>query len=250
MSTKVIVSGGFDPVHPGHIKMFQEAASHGDLIVALNSDDWLTRKKGKPFMRFSERVMVLGSIRYVSDVIPFDDRDDTACDAIRTVKLLNPEDTIIFANGGDRNLENIPEAKTCHELDVVMLQGIGGHNKMQSSSSLLSDWTNNCTDRKWGKFKDIHKGGKVRVKQLSIDSHKSISLQYHYERTEHWFIESGNALVQKGKDIVELAPGDYISIDQMELHQISNISKGGEPLRLIEVQIGDILDEEDIVRIT
>lgn len=249
MSDKVIVSGGFDPVHPGHIKMFQEAAMHGDVIVALNSDNWLTRKKGKPFMLFAERLAVLASIRYISDVISFDDTDGTACDAIRKVKFLNANSRIYFANGGDRDINNIPEIGVCNELGVEVITGIGGSIKQQSSSALLSDWNSNITSRKWGSFKDLHRSDNVRVKQLVVEPGQSISLQYHYNRAEHWFIESGLALVQQGKNLVELAAGQYIKIDFMELHQITNISRRGEQLRLIEVQVGNILDEEDIVRI-
>ena len=151
----IIVSGGFDPVHKGHIRMFREAANLGaNVIVGLNSDEWLTRKKGKPFMKFYERKEILEGIKYISSVVKFDDSDDTACSLIHQVRTTynggmfnhdyqdkNPtgrnDYQIYFANGGDRTKGNTPEMSTCKELDVVMLWGVGG-GKVQSSSWLIN----------------------------------------------------------------------------------------------------------------
>ena len=156
----VILSGGFDPVHIGHIRMFREASQLGHyVIVGLNSDDWLTRKKGKPFMSWEERKEVLESMRYVNQVLPFDDSDDTASDLIRRVHTIYNSEAhehsysdlpqqgmmdyyqIYFANGGDRTSKNVPEMSVCKELDVVMLWGIGG-DKIQSSSWLTNGGKN------------------------------------------------------------------------------------------------------------
>ena len=138
----IIVSGGFDPVHKGHIRMFREAANFGaNVIVGLNSDEWLSRKKGKPFMKWEERAEILESCKFVNQVIPFDDSDDTANDAIKRVfDMYNADSSdynIYFANGGDRKLGNVPELDVCKELEVVMLWGIGG-GKIQSSSWLIN----------------------------------------------------------------------------------------------------------------
>ena len=82
----IVLSGGFDPIHKGHLRMFREASNLGhQVIVGLNSDDWLTRKKGKPFMEFEERKEILEGFKYVNQVLPFDDSDDTASDLIRRV---------------------------------------------------------------------------------------------------------------------------------------------------------------------
>lgn len=245
---KVIVSGGFDPLHTGHISLFKDASKHGEVIVALNSDSWLERKKGKAFMPFAERKAVIEELKCVSEVIEFDDTDGTAIKAIESVFVNNPLNKVAFANGGDRTLDNIPEYEICNRLGVEILVGIGGNDKMQSSSALLSNWKHNSTSRPWGNYNSLHNGGKVRVKQLVIDSYESISLQYHHHREEHWFIESGIALVKKGNRKIELGPGEYIKIDKMELHRITNVTVPQEPLKLIEVQVGDILDEQDIVR--
>ena len=142
----IIVSGGFDPVHKGHIRMFREAANFGaNVIVGLNSDEWLTRKKGKPFMEWDERAEILESCKFVNQVIPFDDSDDTASDAIKRVfDMYNADSSdynIYFANGGDRKLGNVPEFDNCRELDVTMLWNIGG-GKIQSSSWLINGGKN------------------------------------------------------------------------------------------------------------
>ena len=136
----IIVSGGFDPVHKGHIRMFREAANLGaQVIVGLNSDEWLTRKKGKPFMNWDERTEILESCKWINQVISFDDSDDTASDVILKVCLMykNEDVNIYFANGGDRGNGNVPELDTCKKLGVVMLWGIGG-GKIQSSSWLIN----------------------------------------------------------------------------------------------------------------
>ena len=127
----VMVSGGFDPVHIGHIRMILEASKHGDVIVVANSDDWLYRKKGFVFMEFEQRAEILASIKGVIKVSSVDDSDTTVCEAIRRLK---PD---IFANGGDRKRHNTPEQAVCEELGVEMLWGVGGERKANSSSSLV-----------------------------------------------------------------------------------------------------------------
>jgi cytidyltransferase-like protein len=141
----VIVSGGFDPVHSGHIALFREAAGLGDkLIVGVNSDEWLTRKKGKPFMPLKERKVVLESIKWIDEVWEFDDSDDSACELIESVmghyKKIMPiyiPLEIIFANGGDRNESNNAEIKV---QGVKFVYGVGGSDKRNSSSWLLRKW--------------------------------------------------------------------------------------------------------------
>ena len=106
----VLATGGFDPIHSGHIKYFEEAKQLGDyLVVGLNSDNWLKRKKGKSFLNLDERLIIVKNFRMVDQVITWDDSDDTAIGAIKKLLLEHPDKKIIFANGGDRNKENIPE---------------------------------------------------------------------------------------------------------------------------------------------
>ena len=129
---RIMVSGGFDPIHKGHIRMIQEAARKGDVIVIINSDEWLMRKKGFVFMPFEERVEIIKSIKGVTSSLGIDDSDNTVCEALR--KYL-PD---YFANGGDRTNTNTPEMAVCEELGIEMLWGVGG-GKVQSSSALAKE---------------------------------------------------------------------------------------------------------------
>lgn len=132
MKKKLIaVSGGFDPIHKGHVRMIREASKYGDVVVILNSDDWLERKKGYKFMNFEERSYIAGSIKGVVLTSGVDDHDGTVCEALRRIK---PD---FFANGGDRYDTNTPEMDVCKELGIKMLWNIGGE-KEQSSSSLIN----------------------------------------------------------------------------------------------------------------
>ncbi len=128
----ILVSGGFDPVHIGHIQMIQKASEWGRVIVVVNSDDWLIRKKGYVFMPWKERVEILGNIKGVTLVSHVDDSDGSVCEAL---KRLRPD---AFANGGDRKKENTPEMNVCDALGIQMLWGIGGADKPQSSSWLVN----------------------------------------------------------------------------------------------------------------
>ena len=127
-----MVSGGFDPVHVGHIRMIRAAAEFGDVIVIANSDQWLYRKKGFNFMDFEKRAEILDSIKGVILVDSVDDSDGTVCEAIRRHK------PTYFANGGDRGRENTPEQDVCELLGVELLWSIGGDEKVDSSSDLVA----------------------------------------------------------------------------------------------------------------
>ena len=126
----IMVSGGFDPVHAGHIRMIRHAAEYGDVIVIANSDEWLYRKKGFVFMEWERRVEILNAIKGVVLVDSVDDSDGTVCDAIRRHK------PTYFANGGDRGRTNTPEQSVCEQLGVELLWSIGGDEKVDSSSDL------------------------------------------------------------------------------------------------------------------
>ena len=131
----VVVSGGFDPIHSGHLAYFKEAKELGMyLIVGVNSDEWLMRKKGYVFMPIEEREEIVRSIKYVNGVNRFNDDDDSAIDLLHKVKYWYPSDEIIFANGGDRNESN------CRELSVEgvkFVYGVGGKDKLNSSSEIV-----------------------------------------------------------------------------------------------------------------
>ncbi len=136
----VVVSGGFDPIHSGHIKLIKEAAKHGEVVVLLNSDLWLQKKKGKEFLPFIERTIIMNQLKNVIDVIEFDDRDKTCIDGLKKVKNKYPNSIIKFANGGDRNNCTTPEIAFCEKNNIQLLWGIGGDNKSNSSSLILQKW--------------------------------------------------------------------------------------------------------------
>ena len=140
MRELVLVSGGFDPIHSGHIYLIQEASKYGDVIVLLNSDKWLREKKGREFLPFVERETIMKSLKNVIDVLSFDDSDKTCVDGIRKAINKYPNHKIMFANGGDRNDKSTPETLFCEKNKVETLWGIGGNDKSNSSSWILRKW--------------------------------------------------------------------------------------------------------------
>ena len=136
-----IVSGGFDPIHEGHISLIRESVKLSDgVIVLINSDAWLERKKGKFFQSFNTRKIICENIKGVILAIDFDDTDNSASDGIYKVRKLFPNDDLYFANGGDRTSQNIREENICKQCNVEMVFGIGGDNKANSSSWILKNW--------------------------------------------------------------------------------------------------------------
>ena len=133
MSEKTImVSGGFDPLHIGHLRMIKEAAKYGKVIVVANSDAWLLRKKGYIFMPWTERKEIIEGYAEVDRVEAVDDSDGSVCEAIRRLR------PTYFANGGDRTNKNTPEMAVCDELGITMLWEVGG-GKIQSSSEMVAN---------------------------------------------------------------------------------------------------------------
>ncbi len=253
MKKIVLVTGGFDPLHSGHIAYFESAKKLGDiLIIGLNSDEWLTRKKGRPFMRWEDRLAVVKNIRGVDGTVQFNDDDGSAKDAIRKVRLNYPSDRIIFANGGDRSSSNIPEMDIIDD-NLEFAFGVGGENKMNSSSWILEEWKAPKTERSWGYYRVLHENGKeVKVKELTVDPGQCLSMQRHQERAEHWFIAEGTAevyTINKSTDQELLGvfhKHQSLHIKKTEWHQLCN--PGNKPLKIIEIQYGTDCKEEDIER--
>ena len=136
----ILVSGGFDPIHSGHIKLINDANKYGDVVVLLNSDAWLRNKKGREFLPFDERKIIMQNIKGVLDVLDFDDSDNTCIDGLRKAKTKYTNSIIKFANGGDRNDETTPETAFCNQNNIEALWGIGGNDKSNSSSWILKKW--------------------------------------------------------------------------------------------------------------
>lgn len=253
MKTIVLITGGFDPLHSGHIAYFKAAKKLGDiLIVGVNSDSWLTRKKGAPFMPYMERAAIVRNIVGVDFVIDFNDSDGSAKNAIWMVRQSYPQDKIIFANGGDRTNENIPEMDV-DDNNIEFVFGVGGEDKKNSSSWILQEWKAPKTERQWGYYRVLHENNKeVKLKELTVAPGKSLSMQRHQDRAEHWFVAEGTATVytiNKSTDAELLGlynKFDHVHIKKTEWHQLCNESD--QPLKMIEIQYGDRCEEEDIER--
>jgi cytidyltransferase-like protein len=247
----VIVTGGFDPIHSGHIALLKEAKNLGHaLAVGLNSDEWLRRKKGHEFMPWSERSAIIENLKMVDIVFSFDDSDGSAIDAIKRVKEVYPDDELIFANGGDRTKDNIPEMIFD---DVEFVFGVGGEDKKNSSSWILDEWKSPKTARPWGYYKVLHQvGAEVKLKELTVEPGKSLSMQKHKQRAEFWFVSEGEATVytlnrKTDSELVgKFTQFDHTWIANNEWHQLVN--ETSEPLRIIEIQYGSDCSEEDIER--
>ena len=249
----ILVTGGFDPIHSGHIEYFKAAKKLGDLlVVGVNSDHWLSRKKGVPFMPANERFAIVENLGMIDRAIFFNDEDGSAKQAIKDVRSLYPADQIIFANGGDRTSDNIPEMDLKDD-NLIFKFGVGGENKINSSSWILQEWKSPKTSRAWGYYRVLHEQDKeVKLKELTVDPNKCLSMQRHKDRAEHWFVAEGTATIyslNRSTD-VELKgvynKFDSLHISKTEWHQLCN--ETDDPLKIIEIQYGDNCIEDDIER--
>ena len=263
--TVVLVTGGFDPLHSGHLDYIDAAKDlgrdeswHGSkVVVGVNSDEWLERKKGKCFMPVEERVRLLLAIRNVDQVITFDDSDDSSMNAIHITRHMFPDEHIIFANGGDRTNTTTPEYATYGDMpNVEFAFGVGGTNKMNSSSWILDEWKTQKTERDWGYWRVLddkpEKG--YKVKELVILPGKRLSDQRHKYRSEMWYVTQGQVSMaiqieesgepQQGFELPALTNG--YNIGSNIWHKAMN--NQDVPAHVIEVQYGEKCIEEDIER--
>lgn len=258
MSNIVLVSGGFDPLHSGHIAYFEAARQLGDeLWVALNSDAWLARKKGRSFMPLAERASIVRNLRMVNRVVQsFVDDDDSANGAIYRALELGAEQ-IIFANGGDRGSGNTPEQDMwAEDTRVEFVFGVGGEDKKNSSSWILEEWKAPKTVRSWGHYRNLYKGNGFQVKELVIAPHSKLSMQRHKHRSETWNLVSGTAhvLTNTSSDPFDGAQRRTLSIpNPVDIpagvwHQ--GVNNSDEPAHIIEIWKGpsELLSESDIER--
>jgi len=247
-----VVSGGFDPIHSGHISYLKDAKSYGEiLIVALNSDNWLINKKGQNFLSFKERRIILQSLEFVDEVIDFDDDEMGSCiNALKDLKKRYPSDEIIFCNGGDRTDENIPEM----DIDGISFQfRVGGEDKLNSSSIILKNWKYLKEKRSWGTFYELFQDKNIKLKELIVAPKQGMSFQRHFHRNELWFVSSGSCEVnyrryqEEETQTIVLNKNDYFHINVEDWHQITNPSN--VECKIIEIQYGDKTEEDDIERL-
>jgi len=248
----VMATGGFDPVHSGHIAYFKAARSLGDmLIVGLNSDEWLERKKGRAFMPWNERLCVVNNLAMIDEVYTFDDEDGSARHFIQQVRAHYPAATLIFANGGDRTKDNIPEMDV-QDTNIEFAFGVGGENKANSSSWILEEWKAPKTQRPWGYYRVLHEVAGTKVKELTVEPGQSLSMQRHQLRAEYWLVTSGQAVVNSAMENGYSLPPKHLHTHDTyrvgvgEWHQLTNPFK--EPCKLVEIQYGTACVEQDIER--
>lgn len=244
----VLVTGGFDPLHSGHISYIRSAKQLGDrLFVGINSDEWLARKKGQSFMPLDERRQIIGSLKDVDATVTFDDTDGSAIKLLEDIKKSYPYAKIIFANGGDRTKENIPEMVV---KDVEFCFGVGGNEKLNSSSIILDHWKNQKTIRPWGWYRVLDDKVTHKVKELTIDPGKSLSFQKHNYRNEFWYILKGNCKIKTNfnniTNVVEKTENETYNIAKGVWHQAYNNSDA--PCYILEIQTGTSCVETDIER--
>jgi len=254
----VLVTGGFDPLHSGHLAYFKAAKALGDtLVVGINSDSWLKRKKGRSFYSWNERFQLIKNLEMVDYVIEFNDDENNSINAIKQSTQTFPGAKIIFANGGDRTAENIPEMGLLdderYKDNLEFVFSVGGDNKMNSSSWILEEWKAPKTTRAWGYYRVLHEQGKeIKVKELTVGAKTCLSMQRHKDRAEHWFVAEGTATVytlNAGTDM-DLV-GNYnkfesLHINKEQWHKLCN--ETDQSLRVIEIQYGENCIEEDIER--
>jgi cytidyltransferase-like protein len=247
----VLVTGGFDPLHSGHIEYFKAARKLGDkLVVGVNTDAWLTRKKGRPFMPSSERTSIIQNLSVVDHCVLFDDDDNTAKEAIKNVRFMYPDAHIVFANGGDRTSNNIPEMDTDVK-NISFVFGVGGEDKKNSSSWILKEWSQPATERAWGKYTVLDKKEGWQVKELAFEPNKALSDQRHFNRSEHWCVVDGEIRIDLEwpdgtKEMCLLSNGESVDILAGVWHKAINV--GTTTAKVIEVWMGQELTEEDIER--
>ena len=240
-----VVSGGFDPIHSGHVRMIREAAMYGEeLYVLVNSDEWLLRKKGYVSMCLAERMEIVSAIEGVDHVLPAADEDGTVCETLRRIHSDYPDALIVFCNGGDRGRDNTPEMSVVQDIGGRMTFGVGGEDKRNSSSTIWPKHVLARVQRLWGSYYDHFRNDNCVFKTLEIQPRMSTSMQKHSSREEVWFVERGHAVALVGQDLYIVQSGASLVIPRETWHRIT---AGAEGATIREMQFG-FCSEDDIER--
>lgn len=227
------------------------------MVVGINSDEWLIRKKNFNLLKRDERKIIIENLELVDKVIYFNDDDGSATDAIN--KCLKFSKKVIFANGGDRTETNIPELDKFRDSNVQFIFGVGGNHKINSSSDIVENCFNRIKtnanlnienyeeiESPWGSNKLLLNGDSYKIKLLEIEPNQKISLQKHEHRCEHWIIAEGIATIYYQGDIFEVGAGNHFFVAKNAVHRIENNTNS--KLLIFEAQFGKILKESDIIR--
>ena len=249
----ILATGGFDPPHSGHISYLKAARALGDmLLVGVNSDAWLERKKGRAFMDHRERMLVISELACVDAVYQFDDSDDSASEFINSMRNQYPTDQLIFANGGDRTQDNIPEMEI-NDAKLNFAFGVGGANKLNSSSDILKRWTSVEVQRSWGSYTVLNEIPGAKVKTLTVLPGQSLSMQRHQFRSEYWMVTEGTCMINMAlPGVLNSPPKILTKYDEWRVpcdtwHQLTNPFT--KPCTIVEIQYGEKCIEEDIERL-
>jgi D-beta-D-heptose 7-phosphate kinase/D-beta-D-heptose 1-phosphate adenosyltransferase len=249
----VLVTGGFDPLHSGHISYLRAARELGDtLIVGVNSDAWLERKKGRAFMTHHERMIIVSALTCVDAAYRFDDSDGSGRQFIRDMRQQYPNAKLIFANGGDRTADNIPEMDI-QDTNLEFAFGVGGADKINSSSDILKRWMSVEVQRSWGTYTVLNEIPGAKVKTLTVMPGQTLSMQRHQYRSEYWMVTEGTCMINMA------LPGDLSNppkilgrydewrVPKNTWHQLTNPFT--KPCTIVEIQYGERCVEEDIERL-
>lgn len=254
----VAVSGGFDPLHIGHVRLLQAARRLGDsLVVIVNNDNWLRAKKGFVFMPQTERAELLRAFPFVDAVVLTDHKkNDADRSVVRALKKVKPA---IFANGGDRNTKDARNTKSslyadqnyCRRQGIKMVFNVGKGGKVQSSSWMIEAARKPAlrSVRPWGTYYGWDSGKGWNLKTVYVSPGKRLSLQYHHGRSEHWMLVEGDATatIQSSSGLKEMYPlrlGESFRVGRGTVHRLES-RRGGV---IVEVALGHF-DEDDIVRL-
>ena len=248
----VAVSGGFDPLHIGHVRMFKESRKLGDkLVVILNNDNWLMNKKGFVFMNEKERKEMIEMYPFVDKVVVTDHRPkDPDMSVVKALKKIQPD---VFANGGDRKPDGDPilEVVLCEKLGIKIVYNVGHGGKVQSSSWMLAQARRDSVRsiRPWGKFYEWDSGKGWYIRTIYLKPGKQTGLLYHQHRLKTWVLAEGDIAAVSDKDDrrteTHLKDGEPFVVEEKIPHRLKS-KKGGV---VVEIAVGDIADESDTVRV-